>query len=399
MTRLPPYVRDFALTISLIAGALLLLLWVNLQPPPEWTPRASAGKDSLTPPSQQQDGKHFTPESLAVRPVAEIAPSIPAAAGSMRWRVGVGLPDQDPAYFNWPVPRPGWYLNWNVNLVWEPIFWGLWKRPVVALPAPSLGMEFMPMVRMQAGKLSPDSHTLRELAAGRPGLTWAIGNEPDVIWQDNTAPEIYAIAYHRAYTAIKAGDPTARVAIGGVSQITPLRLAYLDRVWNFYLEHYGEPMPVDVWNIHTFVLREDRRDWGVNIPPGFEIQHRGMLWEVADHDRLDLVEEQVWLMREWMAAHGQQDKPLWITEYGILMPEEYGFTANAVQEFLVGSFNLFDSLMDPALGYPADNNRLVQRWNWYSARDSRFAAGNLFDNAGEMTRLGQTLRDYLLISP
>jgi hypothetical protein len=240
---------------------------------------------------------------------------------------------------------------------------------------------------------------LRELAASRPGLTWAIGNEPDVIWQDNTAPEIYAIAYHRAYTAIKAGDPTAQVAIGGVSQITPLRLAYLDRVWNFYLDHYGEPMPVDVWNIHTFVLREDRREWGVNIPPGFEIQHRGMLWEVADHDRLDLVEEQVWLMREWMAAHGQQEKPLWITEYGILMPEEYGFTAAAVQEFLVGSFNLFDSLMDPELGYPADNHRLVQRWNWYSARDSRFAAGNLFDNAGEMTRLGQTLRDYLLISP
>jgi hypothetical protein len=81
------------------------------------------------------------------------------------------------------------------------------------------------------------------------------------------------------------------------------------------------------------------------------------------------------------------------------MPEEYGFTAAAVQEFLVGSFNLFDSLMDPELGYPADNHRLVQRWNWYSARDSRFAAGNLFDNAGEMTRLGQTLRDYLLISP
>ena len=27
-------------------------------------------------------------------------------------------------------------------------------------------------------------------------------------------------------------------------------------------------MPVDVWNVHNFVLREERGSWGVDIPPG-----------------------------------------------------------------------------------------------------------------------------------
>ncbi len=71
-------------------------------------------------------------------------------------------------------------------------------------------------------------------------------------------------------------------------------------------------------------------------------------------------------MREWMLAHGQQEKALWISEYGILMPADYGFTPEKVAQFMVGSFDLFDRLRDPALGYAADDDRLVQRWNWYS---------------------------------
>ena len=43
-------------------------------------------------------------------------------------------------------------------------------------------------------------------------------------------------------------------------------------------------------------------------------------------------------MRQWMADHGQRDKPLWITEYGILMPEEYGFDARAGKALYVGQF-------------------------------------------------------------
>jgi hypothetical protein len=96
-----------------------------------------------------------------------------------------------------------------------------------------------------------------------------------------------------------------------------------------------------------------------------------------------------------MAAHGQQNKPLWITEYGILMPAEYGFDTDRVIAFLEGSFDLFQSLRDPATGFAEDNYRLVQRWNWYSARDSRYPTGNLFNNYGHSTPVGDAYWAYL----
>ena len=96
----------------------------------------------------------------------------------------------------------------------------------------------------------------RNSAKQYPGRTWLIGNEPDVRWQDNVKAEDYAVAYHNAYTAIKGADITTEVAIGGISQVTPIRLRYLDQIWAAYQTKYGEAMPVDVWNIHAFVLRE-----------------------------------------------------------------------------------------------------------------------------------------------
>jgi len=82
------------------------------------------------------------------------------------------------------------------------------------------------------------------------------GNEPECIWQGNSTPEQYADVYHQLYTFIKARNPTARVAIGGVVEPTPLRLEWLDRVLDHYQTTYGETIPVDVWNIHLHSLQE-----------------------------------------------------------------------------------------------------------------------------------------------
>ncbi|MEZ4609793.1 MAG: hypothetical protein R2838_06020 [Caldilineaceae bacterium] len=40
----------------------------------------------------------------------------------------------------------------------------------------------------------------------------------------------------------------------------------------------------------------------MGIPPGFEYVTRGVLWDIEDHDNLELVENQIRLMRSWMAA-------------------------------------------------------------------------------------------------
>lgn len=322
---------------------------------------------------------------------------VPAAAeGSLRWRTGVGVPIVGPLAFLWPKERPGWYVSWSV----QPVE-GQQPFPAAAairMDAPEydrLGMEFVPLVKMLDGRPYHAPGDLTTMAANNPGRTWIIGNEPDVAWQDNTTAPHYAHAYHDAYHAIKAGDPTAHVAIGAVSQVTPLRLTYLNRVWDAYNKAYGEPMPVDVWTMHAYILREELGNWGVGIPPGFELVTRGVLWDVEDHDNLALVENQIRLMRSWMARHQQGDKPLWVTEYGILLPPEYGYDQPRIEQFMLDSFALFDTLRHPRLGMAADDDRLVQRWNWFSAYYEPFPSSDLFDAQGLPGPLMETLSDVI----
>jgi hypothetical protein len=75
---------------------------------------------------------------------------------------------------------------------------------------------------------------------------WLVGNEPDNRYQGTRAPDEYARLYHDVYRFIKRFDISALVAIGGVSQPTPLRLQWLDEVLLAYEMTYGAPMPVDV---------------------------------------------------------------------------------------------------------------------------------------------------------
>jgi hypothetical protein len=223
-----------------------------------------------------------------------------------------------------------------------------------------------------------------------------IGNEPDIAAQDLATPAQYVAAYHTAYHAIKGADPTARIIAGSLSQITPLRLRWLDEVWRLYRERYAEDMPVDVWGMHAFILPEAANGWGAGIPAGVAAApSEGMQWTVEQHDDLGLVAEQVRRMRGWLAEHGQQDKPLWITEYGILMPAEYGFPPERVAAFMTGSFDLFRTLCDPALGLASDGGRLVQRWVWFSSYADDYPTGNLFTAEGQPTLLMDALAGYL----
>jgi hypothetical protein len=276
--------------------------------------------------------------------------------------------------------RVGWYLDWGVR-----------QHPV----RPG-GIAYWQMVRVSEGNYRPDANAIRAAAAANPGSFWIIGNEPDVRWQDNTTPERYAELYHELYHLLKDADPTSYVVIGGVSQPTPLRLAYLERILATYAARYGQPIPVDVWNVHAFVLREERGSWGVDIPPGIGAD-TGMLYEIDDHDDLSIFASQIRTFRHWMAAHGYRDKPLVVTEYGILMPSDYGFDTERVRSFMEGSFDFFLSAADGAVGYPRDGNRLVQWWCWYSlaAPEDYYPTGNLFDPVTKaLTPLGAAFAAY-----
>lgn len=234
------------------------------------------------------------------------------------------------------------------------------------------------MVRLTGSSFRPDEAELRVVAQENPGSLWFVGNEPDVIWQDNATSTEYANVYHDVYTILKSVDPTSRVAIGGVSQPTPLRLQYLEAILDEYGRQYGEKMPVDVWNVHNFVLREERGSWGVDIPPGLS-EDQGRLYAVEDNDNMEIFRQQIIDFRRWMAERGYQNRPLIVSEYGIPMPADYGFPPARVIEFIDDSFHFFFTTTDPTTGYPSDGYRLVQRWCWYSVADINYPTGNLFD--------------------
>lgn len=322
------------------------------------------------------------PQAVETVSPATTTGAVAVEPSDLRSRLGVGVPrDSDRFTFDADDARTlglGWYLDWHVD----------------PDPLKAEGLEFAQMVRVRGDNYFPARADIIEAIAANPGALWLIGNEPDVMWQDNTTPTQYAARYHELHTLIKTLDPSAQVAIGGVTQVTPLRLQYIENVLAAYEALAGTPMPVDVWNIHTFILREERDSWGVSIPPGFDVD-QGILWEIDDHDNLDLFKQQIVDFRRWMERNGQRNKPLIVTEYGILMPPEYGFSPETVTEFMRATFDYLLNTRDEEIGYPDDDNRLVQKLAWFSLSDTTYPTGNLLDPVtGQLTEVGQAFADY-----
>lgn len=319
-------------------------------------------------------------QSATMVPATATAPVSQGKLYTPRDRIGIGVPIPPPSeYPEFDTLGAGWYLDWQTQ-----------RRP-----ARPNDIEYVQMVRLSGSSFHPGEAELRVVAQEQPGSLWLIGNEPDVIWQDNATPSEYVQAYHTVYTSIRSADPTARIAIGGVSQPTPLRLQYLDAILAEYRRQFGQEMPIDVWNVHNFILREERGAWGVDIPPGVS-EDTGRLYAVDDNDNMTIFRQQIIEFRRWMADRGYQDRPLIVSEYGIPMPADYGFPPPRVIAFIDDSFEFFRTATNPAIGYPDDDYRLVQRWCWYSLGDINYPTGNLYDpETREMTEVGEGWRDVI----
>jgi hypothetical protein len=279
--------------------------------------------------------------------------------------------------------QAGWVMNWQVS----------------ASPAVPPGVMYAQTVLVTGGKVRPPADTLRAVAAARPGSLWLIGNEPDVPWQDGITAERYAVLYHEAYHAIRDGDPGARVAPGGIAQTTPLRLRYLDEVLAVYQERFGEPLPAQAWQIHNYMLREERGSWGVGIPPGMP-DATGMLYNIEDSGNLELFEGHIYAFRRWMAERGYRGLPLYVTEFSNPMPEDYGFPPESRAAFLRETWRFFLTATDGELGDPSDGGRLVQRWCWFSLYDTLYPAENLVEaDYQTWTPLGRAWLQYINALP
>lgn len=338
-----------------------------------------------------------------------------------------------------PALGVGWYLDFGAHA-----------------PNGPDGIEFVQVIRIKQNKsgcyyqpgysvnppLTEDG--LGALVRAHPGALWLVGNEPDRgpnpgsdcthRVQDDTHPEVYAEAYNAVYHFIKQRDPTAQVGIAGLVEVTPGRLQYLDKVWDTYLQKFGTPMPVDVWNMHLYILPEVTWEGQPNgianvalgTNPALGVRESGGLKErcadprdniycFAEHDNMIIFAEQITRMRAWMKAHGQQNKPLIISEYSILYPfedyddpdrptrcflqDEFGscFTSARVSNFMTHTFNYLETATDRSLGYPIDNYRLVQQWLWFSMYyEGAGSASNLLNqNLTSLTPVGQTFSRFI----
>jgi streptogramin lyase len=240
---------------------------------------------------------------------------------------------------------------------------GWYANPAGHTAAPQ-GMDQTIVIRTPSG-YTVDPVALGALVDANPGATWLIGSEPDCIWQDDVLPEEYARIYHDLYAFVKNRDAMAQVAAGGIVQPSPLRLQYLDMVLAEYQARYARPLPTDLWHIHNAILNEERGGWGADIPPGIDAD-QGLLRAIDDNDNMIYFTGQVRAFRQWMNSRGYEGYPLIMTEYGVLMPDDYGFDVTRVNDYMTDTFAYLSTATSTTLGAPWDGGRLVQRWTWFS---------------------------------
>ena len=360
-----------------VVGLILGLQFDMDSIPPSFGPPHQQAYNELY--SQALPGEDIPPPSKALSVDGEILEQELLPLSSLSARAGFNAPTNNFLELWARRLGAGWYIDWTVQPRYP------FQRP-----------EHWQMVRLSQDTYYPTAKMIVWLASRFPGNVWIIGNEPDNIWQDNISPETYAQLYHDLYVLIKSADPSAQFAVGGVTQATPLRLAYLDKVLITYEKLYNSPLPTDWWTVHGFVLREERDSWGAEIPVGFSEVDHGELYEIWDVGSVELFKGHLIAFRSWMAARGYQDTPLAITEFGILLSTAHGYPPSYVADYLTATFEWLDQASDMEIGYPDDDYRLVQRWAWFSLSDKLYYGSNLaylMDNV--VTDIGWEFRSFV----
>ncbi len=329
-----------------------------------------------------------------------------------------------------PELGSGWYVTFDENL------------PSVE---PTNGAEFVHMIQVHQEKDVNGNYLYAYttdpplnasfgayIANQKPGTIWIFGNEIERKGQGEIHADLYAEAYHNAYNFIKAHNPTALVANSALVQYTPNRMQYLDLMWQAYQDKYGTNMPIDVWTMHLYILPEVEQDGitpnniasvalGTNPALGKRVSDgtptfcaNNDIYCFSEHDNMTIFAEQVRTLRQWMKTNGQQNKPLLLTEFSVLYPyildpgscflqDENGncFTPQRVSAFMQNSFNYLNNAQDPDIGYPLDNNRLVQAWAWFSIYNAGVGeASNLYtENLTTQTMVGTTMANHVWNEP
>jgi len=241
-----------------------------------------------------------------------------------------------------PLDRlgPVWYMDWH------------WETP----PIP--GHERLFVVR--SWMVSQQGEAVAEAMASSGPAWWSCGNEPNDPNQDNVSAEAYAALY-RAFES--------RAEIAPQVRVVPAGIANADWEWaqafrEAYNARYGRYPRVDAWNIHNYMLESDQDPYDVE-----EFKRR------------------IVAFRNWMEKIGDADKPLILSEFGVL----YG---NGCCGRPVDPPVKIQTFMRETVRWLLDSGA-VSCWTWFSTR-SEVLNGDLMTAEGELTDLGIIYRDLIL---
>lgn len=282
---------------------------------------------------------------LAAEPAATPAPD------ASRFGVAVNAQQKPLSYY----PQFGelevtWYQNWSY-VPW----WNKDLKP----PSPQVvpGVQYYPTVGAW-GCLegSETADTLLNMISKCPdcfpdGTVWIIGNELQTDKFDRQCsgaalvpprvitPAEYAVKYHKYYQMIKGFNPTYQIAIGTTFD----RIAwseFLRETRVAYEQRYGERMPIDVYTIHAYM----------SDPPLAEVTR--------------LINNKRQIMKEY----GDQNKPLIMTETGVLTDRGIGLVATPAQirAYMDAVFSYLANYTSYEYGCPDDGYRMVQKWAWFA---------------------------------
>ena len=188
-----------------------------------------------------------------------------------------------------------------------------------------------------------------------------VGNEPNDPYQDNFSPAAYAAFYHRFARIARRYDPTARLMVAGI--------ANADWQWAeafreaYHRDHRVYPR-VDAWNVHNYVLEP----------------------QVSQLDQ-DLFRHRLIAFRAWMSDIGEGDRPLILSEFGVLMGQERHDTRYESPEAIT-------AYIHETVRWLHETD-YVQSWSWFASYTSGLFHGDLYDQAEQLTFYGQAYRDAL----
>jgi hypothetical protein len=269
------------------------------------------------------------------------ASDLPSADVSSQ-KKGVGVPSWEQGYWKniteeqLASTHSKWFYDWGVT----PRFF-------------KYSAEYVPMIWSDRLDWYGGEAGIAAQAAANPGRYWLIWNEPDLSEQANITPQRAAELYRSLEQIILGADPTAKLIVGGISQMgwPEWPQQFLDT----YKSLYGTAPRLAGWHIHFYPIA------------------------TADSDPQVLAERTrnyVMSARAWVDSHGGGE--LWLTEFNVHT------TDGAAQAYM--------SEIVPWLeGYSG-----INRYAWF-AIDTTFIqwnAGSLMDRSFNLTPLGKLYASF-----